>query len=131
MKRSNNEHVQQSALIQWRDINKSLIPELQLLFAIPNAGGYTGGFKSNMLRVIKMKAEGLTPGVPDLFLAVPMMNFHGLFIEMKYGKNKPSPEQDKMICKLVCAGYAVSVCYSWVEAKEKIEWYLGLSQNVT
>lgn len=78
-----------------------------------------------------MKLQGTKAGVPDMFLAVPRGEFHGLFIELKRpivkGEAKPvvSPEQKRWLKELEAQGYMATVCYGWVEAKETIESYLG------
>jgi len=125
------EHIEQCLLIKLAAIYAASDPRWDLLFAIPNAGGYTGGFKQNMLRVMKMKAEGLKSGVPDLFLPVSANSFHGLFIEMKAGKNKTTPKQNCFIEKLISQGYKVVVCYSCTEAVNVIKNYFKKENYAT
>ena len=55
--------------------------------------------------------------------------YHGLYIEMKAGKNKPSKEQKEWINSLQEEGYAACVCYGWLEAREVIEKYLSEPRN--
>ena len=43
---------------------------------------------------------------------------------MKYGKNKPSPEQQRHLKLLEHEAYAVAVCYGCEEAIESITAYL-------
>jgi hypothetical protein len=69
------------------------------------------------------KAQGMLSGVPDLFLPVPKNGYHGLFIEMKYGSNKVTENQEKFLQNAANVGYAVSVCYSAQEAIKRIEDY--------
>ncbi len=40
-----------------------------------------------------LKRKGVKKGVYDFFLAIPMNEFHGLWIELKVGKGKLSDEQ--------------------------------------
>ena len=118
------EHQHQVALFQWAKMMSSKYPELQLLFAIPNES-----FGSNKWAIIRMKylkAEGLKPGVPDVFLPVPRGGFHGLFIEMKVGKRKPTEKQRWWIENLKKQGYKVEVCYSFQEARDLLLEYLGI-----
>ena len=131
-KRSTPEHDEQVALFFWAELNKSKVPELELLLAIPN-GAYYGGHWSVANR---MKEEGVKKGVPDIFLPVPMTYLNegqvvgmkaGLWIEMKAGKNKTSPDQDWWIGKLRDMGYRVEVCYSAEDAIKIIKEYLDLS----
>ena len=66
-------------------------PDLALLlFAIPNGG------QRHLSVAAKLKAEGVLSGVPDLFLALPSGEFHGLWLELKVGKNKLTDTQKKM-----------------------------------
>ena len=61
-----SEHQEQSLLFQWAELAKGQYPELGLLFAIPNAGGYKGGYGSNVRLVMRAKREGVKKGVPKL-----------------------------------------------------------------
>lgn len=112
------EHKEQCALIQWAELAAKEEPALKLLFAIPN-GGYR-----NLLTAIKLKKEGVKPGVPDLFLAYPTLEFSGMFIEMKSKKGVVSEKQKEWMARLKKSGYEVKICYGFDEAKEAIEDYL-------
>jgi hypothetical protein len=113
-----SEHAEQCALFTWARMNVGKYPELSWLFAVPN-----GGFR--MVKTARdLKAEGVKAGVPDVWF--PISGVHGekpvkgLVIEMKYGKNKPTPEQDAWLTFLGGIGWRVEVCYSWREAAEVI-----------
>lgn len=110
---------EQATLFHWCEMVKGKYPELQLLFHIPNGG------ERRKSEAARMKAEGVKPGVPDLFLPVARINYHGLFIEMKRRKGgRVSDEQREWIGNLLANGYAVEVCRGWEEAKDAIENYL-------
>ena len=113
------EHDQQVALFQWADANLYRYPVLQWMFAIPNGG------HRHVTVARKMKAEGVKAGVLDVCLPHAAKGFHGLYIEMKVGANKPTEEQRKYIEYLRGAGYCVRLCYSAKEATKAIEEYLG------
>lgn len=113
------EHDEQVLLFQWAERNEEQIPELKSLFAIPN-----GGHRHKAVAV-KMKAEGVKAGVPDIFLAFPSGGFFGMFIEMKAGKNKTTQSQNEWIIRLQQANYCVVVCYGWEQARNEILDYLG------
>ncbi len=118
-------------MIAWADkarTNYLVAPglsALDLLFAIPNAGGFSGGFKANVVRVANLRREGVRPGVPDLMLAMPVGEWHGLFIEMKRARGGvTSPEQKAFIANLRAVGYLAGVCKGFDEARAAVEAYL-------
>ena len=117
------EHSEQVALFAWAKANEARHLQLGLMFAIPNQGGKG---KSAVIRGLKMVKEGLKKGVPDISLSVPRNGKHGLFIELKVGKNKTTADQNWWIYSLRAEGYAVEVCYGFEEAKDTIINYLGL-----
>ena len=109
-----SEHEEQATLIKW-----ARSKGLDLLFAIPN-GTYT-----NISVAKRLKQSGLTPGIPDLFLAVARQGAHGLFIEMKAMKGNASPLQKAWQAALESQGYRAVVCHGFEAAKAVIEDYLG------
>ena len=90
-----------------------------LVFAIPNGG------KRNAAEAAHLKRQGVKAGVPDLCLAVPRGAYHGLYIKLKVGTNKPTENQLAWLKLLKQHGYAVAVCYSAEEAKDVIDKYLN------
>jgi hypothetical protein len=125
-----SEHQHQAALIHWCDVHKYRVPELGLLFAIPNGG------KRSISVAVKLKAEGVQSGIPDLFLPVPRDSdwihdaAHGLFVEMKIRGNSTTKEQAQWIVTLQGRGYASIVCYTGGEAAHHILEYLGLEHMI-
>jgi hypothetical protein len=113
-----SEHDEQVALFAWADANRDRLPQLTTLFAIPN-----GGYRHPSVAA-KLKMEGVRAGVPDLFLAYPSGAEHGLFIEMKAGRNRTSNSQQLWLQWLTDAGYHTAVCYGAQEAIDVIEAYL-------
>jgi hypothetical protein len=118
MKNNQPEHDNQVALFEWAEKQSQTIPELGLMFAIPNGG------KRHINVAKAMKQEGVKKGVPDIFLAFPHKGMAGFFIELKSKKGRVSPEQKNWIKKLNEAGYRVDVHYSWESAKDAILEYL-------
>lgn len=112
-------------LFQWAAFAQRTHPELALLFAIPNSGGYSGGFRSNAARVVKSKRSGTKKGVPDVCLPVARGPYHALYVELKAGKNKPSAEQQEWIAALSEHGNAAHVCTGWEAARDVILNYLA------
>ena len=113
-----HEEAEQAALFEWAAYKTGQWPELALMFHIPN-----GGLR-NKATAARLKATGVKAGVPDIFLPVTRGQYAGLFVEMKYGKNKPSPDQQRYMDMLERQGYAVTVCYGCEQAIETITAYL-------
>ena len=65
-------------------------------------------------------------GIPDIELDVSRGGYHGLFIEMKVGMNKPTENQIEMMEELTQQGYLCRVCWSGDDAIDVIEEYLGI-----
>ncbi len=113
-----SEHHEQLALFQWAAYMEIKYPALKNMYAIPNGG------KRDKVVAIKLKQEGVKPGVPDINLDWPSRGYNGLRIEMKVGRKKPTPLQEEWIERLKKAGYMVLVCYSADEAIKSILEYL-------
>lgn len=111
------EHAEQAALVKWY---RAQYPyHAWALAAWPN-----GGWR-NKITAAMLKAEGVQPGMPDLFLSIPVAPYHGLYIEMKRrgGKGRVTEPQRVMQKKLAEVGYCVRVCRGFDEAKAAIERY--------
>lgn len=106
---------EQAALFAWA----SYYPELKYLYAIPNGGS------RNVIEARNLKRQGVKSGVPDICLPVASGGYHGLYIELKVGKNKASENQKRWLEYLNKAGYKTKVCYGFQEAKETIANYLA------
>ena len=111
------EAIEQAKVIAWARANERNYPYLQLLHCSLN------GVKMTKAQAGRAIAQGMLSGVPDLFLPVPKNGYHGLFIEMKYGSNKVTENQEKFLQNAANVGYAISVCYSANEAIKRIEDY--------
>lgn len=109
----------QVALFTWAKMASGACPALGLLFAVPNGG------KRDYVTAARMKAEGVKSGVPDIFLPVARGGYHGLWIELKAGKNTLSAEQQAWRNALTAHGYRVEVVTDdWLRAKAIIEGYV-------
>lgn len=73
-------------------------------FAIPNGGG------RSKREAGRLKAEGVTAGVSDIFCSVPRGDQHGLYIEMKSLIGYASREQREWIAGSISEGYAAATC---------------------
>ena len=121
---------EQEALLTWATLHQSHEPRLALLYAIPN------GELRGKQTAAKLRKMGVKPGVPDLFLPVPVLHLQdhktswegwsGLYIEIKrLGQESTcSYAQLWWIRALQGQGYYVSVCAGWVEAAACLCWYL-------
>lgn len=128
------ESLSQIALLKWF---KMQYPEIKDLLV-----GYPAGLNLSMTARVRMRAMGLTAGMPDLQLLVPRiyplklldedgklaMNEKrfscGLFIEMKRKNGKVSPVQEAFHRQLEEQFYTITVCYSFEEAQLAIRNYL-------
>lgn len=113
-----SEHSEQCALFDWAEYHTYHIPELAYLFAIPN-----GGWR-HKATAGRLKAEGLKAGVPDVCLPVPRGDYAGLWIEMKWGSNKPTKNQRRWLDFLAGQGYQTAVCRGWEDARDEVLRYL-------
>lgn len=131
------EHDIQSAFFAWVQLYTTRYPELALMFAVPN-GGMRDKRQDEKGRwfsptAVKLKREGVKPGIPDIFLPCARGGSHGLFIEMKAPDGSVSREQRRVHKQLREQGYAVGVCFSLESAITLLTWYLldhPLSEDV-
>lgn len=102
-----SEHLEQVRLVSWF---RKTYPDVRI-FAVPNGGARSG------LQGAKLKAEGVSPGVPDLFVPAWV-----LWVEMKRSKGGTlSPEQKDWIAYLDDCGYQCIVGRGFEDAKQQIE----------
>lgn len=122
----------QEAVIEWsmyQKINLQGSPAHgkrinDYLTAIPNGG------KRNAREGARMKAQGVTPHMPDLFFHLPLGGFSGLWLEMKrpkgidYAAGKVTTGQKAKMNQLTAVGYMAIPVWGVDEAKKAIEDYL-------
>lgn len=73
---------------------------------IPNEG------KRSFANGSILKRMGLQPGVSDIFIPRAANGFHGLWVELKTGHNKPTENQLKFIDNMKKEGYEATVCWN-------------------
>ncbi len=118
------EHDIQSAFVEIAILNEKHHRELTKLYAIPN-GGYRS--KSEGMR---LKAEGVKAGFPDMALDVARQGYHGLKLEFKRGKGgKVNEDQLRWHDELIAEGYFVAVVRSVEEAMLATSWYLQKTKD--
>ena len=104
-----SEHYEQATFVAWF---RQTYPSVRI-FAIPN-----GGSRSRT-QGAKLKLEGVTPGVPDLF--IPAWN---LWVEMKRSVGgRLSAEQKDWISYLQDVGHCAIVCAGCSDAQEKVRQF--------
>jgi len=82
--------------------------------------------KTNWQTGRKMKLMGVSAGVPDYFLAIPIGDFHGLWIEMKRtDTGTPSAEQRAWLGRLDTQGYCATISYGFRDAIHILTDYLA------
>lgn len=119
MERIPTEQTEQICLFRWAAYESGAMPELRLMYHIPNEGKrtkMTGGI---------LRMEGMKEGFPDIGLPVARGESHGLFIEMKRIQGKgPTEAQEKWMRDLSAQGYAVCWCRGWEAAAGVIKDYM-------
>lgn len=110
------EHEEQRELVRWF---RQTWPDVRI-FAIPNGGARSPATAG------RLKAEGVSPGVPDLF--IPEWS---LWVEMKRIKGGTlSSEQKKWAEYLESVGYLVIVGKGADNAKEQISTFFNNNQGL-
>lgn len=121
------EHKHQVALFKWLEWACKFDIRLKYIFAVPNGG------KRSIGLAVKLKAEGVKRGVPDIVIPFPSKGFHGAYIEMKAPEDKINKikagkikdQQYEYLDFLTSQGYLTTVCYTWSDAKTFIEDYIN------
>lgn len=120
------EHQEQCLVFDWKRLLIERYPDIRSLHAVPNGAKlpYTEkGGRRYSPEAIKLKKEGLTPGMLDINWPLAKRGYHGLWVEMKVGKNTLTDEQAEMKQLLEQQGNYCVVCYSYQDAIRVIEWY--------
>lgn len=127
------EHEEQCALVEWAHTRRAMWPELEYMYAVPNGAKLPYKKTRRGVRYSKeaiwLKREGLLPGVSDLVIPAARGVYHGLYIEMKAGNNKPTGTQIEFINAMRSFGYAAVVMWGWKAAAEFIEHYMSLKDG--
>ena len=112
------EDAQQIFLITWLRSLQHKYPLLANVYHTPNGGQRDARYAA------KLKAMGVRAGVWDLFVPCPAP---GLWVEMKYGKNKLTVGQSTWRDELEPHGYSFAVCYNWIDAANAIGKHVGVA----
>ena len=114
------EAAHQTALFNWAGYQMARFPELELLYHIPNGG------KRNAAEAAHLKRQGVKAGVPDICLPVARGDYHGMYLELKVGKNRPTQLQQAWLRALAGQGYYCGVAWGWEAAARAVVEYLTL-----
>ena len=102
----NSEHLEQVRMVSWF---RKTYPNTRI-FAIPNGGG------RSMAQGAALKSEGVSPGVPDIFIPA-----WSLWVEMKRSTGGTvSPAQRDWISYLESIGHTVIVGKGFEDARDQI-----------
>jgi len=116
-----SEHDEQTQLFQIIALYEERYPVLRWIFAIPNGG------KRHPATAVRMKAEGVRRGIPDICVPYPVDEWAGCYVEMKFGKGRLTKEQQEFI-EAFQPTHKIYVCYSAIEAAHAIGKYLGIDE---
>ena len=107
-----SESMEQILFVNWmRKTHKE-----HRIFHIPNGG------QRNKSEAGRLKNEGVSSGVPDLF--IPSLR---MFIEMKdVEKGVVSKEQEEWLKYLASVGYSIAVCHGCEEAKDAVKAVISI-----
>lgn len=110
----------QAALFAWARLPAvvSAYPGIDLL------EGSMNGVRLTKAQAGKARAAGMLKGSHDVKLPVARGPYVGLSIEMKFGRNKPTDEQEWYAKRLREEGWRVEFCWDWTEARGIVIEYL-------
>jgi hypothetical protein len=112
---------EQVALMTMVRLYESRVPELALLFHVPNGGA------RDVITGARLKQAGVKAGVPDLILPVARGAYHGLVIELKRAKGgQVEASQVWWLDQLREQGWRAEVCCGHRAAWDLLQDYLGV-----
>lgn len=120
------ESMHQQAFIQWARLAPLIYNGKRDGFIkdclIANANG---GARSK-IEGARLKKEGVTPGVSDLFFAYPTKTYHGLWIEFKTEEKHSllTENQQQWLANMQRLNYQIAVPRNLQQAIDMIEIYL-------
>jgi VRR-NUC domain len=122
--KKHSESLLQQACVKWYRFYSKLP---YMLIAIKNGSKLGGKRSANgfLIEAAIAKKEGVTAGVADLMLLYKNSQHGALFIEMKFGKNKQSPEQKNFQKYCDAHSYAYVVCYAIDEFMDTVKNYVN------
>lgn len=127
---------EQSSLVRSHDESNEQIAAMDWLRAqYPNIALHTlhigNERKATHFAGYMMKRMGVLKGASDLFMAYPVGIYHGLFIEVKSMRGKPTVEQRAFIDRMRAVGYRAEICYGAEQVINTMKSYLGGYQGAS
>ncbi|MDF2491057.1 MAG: hypothetical protein K0S77_3679 [Pseudomonas sp.] len=116
---------EQAALIKEIELRYPAVAKL--IYHVPNGG------HRHKLVAIKLKAQGVRAGVPDLVLPMARGGYFGLYIEFKAtppNDAELSTSQFNYIQELNLQGYLAVVCRGHFDAMQTLRAYLALAPTL-
>jgi len=126
------EHVLQVQVVQWAKMQAGLYPALAMLYATPNGAklpfrksAKTG--KRYSPEAMKLKAEGMLSGVPDLFLPWAARGWFGFYLELKRPGHisEVRAGQVEFLAWCETAGYLGQVFDTFEDATNALLYYVS------
>lgn len=124
--RVQREAQEQEALFRWRDLQRTIYPGIEFMFAIPNGAHLQGDGRQRAAQWGRLVRQGAKKGVHDILLPVARRGFHGLWMEMKAQaphSAEVSDEQEEWRVQMLAQGYHARIVYGCAEAIDLIRWY--------
>ena len=100
----------------------------QLWCHVPNGVALRGSPAQRSMQMARLKKEGLTVGWPDYQLLVPRGKYHGLMLEIKAPKKKPTLEQRTLLAVLGSQGYMAAWAAGLEDSWAIVENYMQLGE---
>lgn len=119
-----NGDAEQSAFYRWTVYQRGRFPDLAMIYAIPNGAKLSGSPGRRAAQWARLEKEGVRKGIPDYCLPVARGGFHGLYIELKSGNGRATPEQREWCIELRQQGYRAEVCKGWQAAAAVVTEYM-------
>lgn len=120
VKRQDLEHKFQSSIFEY--VDKALPALRKYMFANANGG------KRNIVVATKLKKEGVTSGVWDIFISIPNLYKHGLYLECKAGKNSLTEKQKEFAKNVWAIGYECYIIRTLEDFQHALCYYFGLER---
>lgn len=121
--RRNSEHLLKAAFFAHVREARRRDKRFDLVFSIPS------GRQPSVVLASRLKAEGVEPGVPNVFCAIPSGDYHWLWLKLKSPGASLSHNEAEKISRLREAGYRVEVARDAAEAFNIVEEYLNGSDT--